>query len=365
VNRRTVLKGLLAGSALVVTPGLLAACGSSPSSPNSSALSSPGLSSPARSELAPSPAAGTAALAALTYQFSWLKLEQFNGLFVAQENGYFADNQINATLNAGGPNVIASQIVAGGRADLGDEDHITLLQAQAKGIPLVAFATVFQKSPYACISFAGNPINTLADFSGKTIAIDTAGQAQLEPVLAAAGITGVTIIPAGPDPTQLTTKQADGYFGYSTNQGVSLQRQGLDVVFAFAADLGFGGYNNVLVATKDTLATKHDELVRFLRSVIKGYEFAAQNPDVAAQLTVDKYGPAGADLETEKAVAREQVELIATAKGPMWIEPARMQEIIDAQVISGAITTSLKAEDVMTTSVLEAAYGGKTTLLGS
>lgn len=376
LGRRALLKGLLGGAVTLGSTGLLSACGSSSggsstpgaASSGSSAAgsSSTGSSASGASSTGGSSSPGTSgAIATLSYQFSWLKLEQFNGYFVADAKGYLAQERIEAKLNAGGPNISASQIVAGGRADLGDEDNITLLQAQAKGLPLVAFATVFQKSPYSCISQADKPIHTLADFAGKTIAIDAAGRAQLEPALKTAGVTGVNIVPAGPDPTQLVTGQVDGYFGYSTSQGVALEQKGLKVVYAFVADLGFGGYNNVLMATKDTLDQRHEDLVRFLRAVIMGYEFAAKDPDYAAGLTVDKYGPPGASLSTEKAVARAQLPLIKTAKGPLWIETGRMQTIIDEQVKAGTITKALKADDVMTTSVLEAAYGGKTSLLGS
>ncbi len=369
LGRRALLKGLLGGAAMLGSSALLGACGTSSSgtsSPSGSSLdsSSAGTSSTGSSSSAGS-SGSSAATASLSYQFSWLKLEQFNGYFVADAKGYFSQEKVNATLTAGGPNISASQVVAGGRADLGDEDNITLLQAQAKGLPLVAFATVFQKSPYSCISKADKPIHTLRDFAGKTIAIDTAGRAQLEPALKTAGITGVNIVPAGPDPTQLVTGQADGYFGYSTSQGVALEQKGLKVVYAFVADLGFGGYNNVLMTTKDTLDKRHDDLVRFLRAAIMGYEFAAKDPDYAAGLTVDKYGPPGANLTTEKAVARAQLPLITTSKGPMWIETSRMQAIIDQQVKAGTIKKALQASDVMTTSVLDAAYGGKTSLLGA
>lgn len=380
LGRRALLRGMLGSAAALGSSALLAACGSS-SSGGSSAVGSAGAGSPSAGTAASAGASsgvmssGSASAAAapssaltpvgLSYQFSWLKLEQFNGYFVADAKGYFSRQKINATLNAGGPNISASQVVAGGRADLGDEDNITLLQAQAKGLPLVAFATVFQKSPYSCISKADKPIRTLKDFSGKTIAIDTAGRAQLEPALKTAGVSGVNIVPAGPDPTQLVTGQVDGYFGYSTSQGVALEQKGLKVVYAFVSDLGFGGYNNVLMTTKDTLDKRHDDLVRFLSAVIMGFEFAAKDPDYAAGLTVNKYGPPGANLVTEKAVARAQLPLIATPKGPMWIETERMQTIIDEQVKAGTVTKPLKAADVMTTSVLEAAYGGKASLLGS
>ena len=173
------------------------------------------------------------------------------------------------------------------------------------------------------------------------------------------------IIPAGADPTQLVTGQADGYFGFSTDQGVALEDKGLSVVYASATDLGFGGYADVLFATKDRIAKDKDKLTKFLRGTIMGYEWSNANPDKAAELVVNKYGPKGQDLELQKKVAAKQVELIESDKGVMWMDLAQMQQIIDDQVAIQSIETAVKAEDVMTTSILEAAYDGKTSLLGA
>ncbi len=344
VSRRQLLKGTGIGVATLAFGSALAACGN---------------------KSTPTPGSTSGGLVTMNYQLSWLKITQFAGYFVAEEKGYYKKEGINANIAAGGPNISASQLVGAGKADLGDDDNVTLLQAIDKGLPLVMFATIFQKTPYSCISKSDKPIRTLQDMVGKTVAISAAGQAQLVPALKGAGVDAskVKIIPAGADPTQLVTGQVDGYFGYSTDQGVSLQQKGLSLVMVSTSDLGFGSYGNILFTTKDNLANKKADLVKFLRGTIMGYEYADQNPDEAATLTVQKYGPPGLDLATQKLVAKAQATLIENPKGVMWFDPAVMQKIIDQQVAIKSISKPLKAADVMTTEVLDAAYGGKTSLL--
>jgi NitT/TauT family transport system substrate-binding protein len=339
-SRRQILRGAGIGVATLAFGSALSACGGGNDSSSSGKTK-------------------------MTYQLEWLKITQFAGFFAAQENGYYTKNAVDPTIDAGGPNISASQLVAAGRADLGDDDNITLLQGIAKGLPLVMFATVFQKTPYSCISKSSKPIHTLQDMVGKTIAISAAGKAQLTPALQNAGVdpSKVKIIPAGADPTQLVTGQADGYFGFSTDQGVSLEQKGLDVVFASATDLGFGGYADCLFATKDKISQDKDNLVDFLRGTIMGYEWSNANPAKAAELVVNKYGPKGQNLALQTEVAKKQVSLIESPKGVMWMDVDQMQKIIDDQVAIKVITKPMKAEDVMTTSILEAAYGGKTSLL--
>lgn len=345
LNRRQLLQGSGVAIATLAFGGALTACGNK-DTPSASST-------------------GGAGLVAMKYQLEWLKLEQFNGFFMAQEKGYYGKEGVKADIASGGPNISASQLVGAGKADLGDDDNITLLQGISKGLPLVMFATVFQKNPYSCISKSSKPIRTLQDMVGKTVAISPAGREQLIPALRNAGVdpSKVTIIAAGTDPTQLVTGQADGYFGFSTSQGVSLEQKGMDLVYASTVDLGFGGYADVLFATKDAIDTKKDDLVKFLRATIMGYEFAAQNPDEAAQLMVSKYGPPGLNLETEKLVAKKQIDLISSPKGVLWLDKDQMQKIIEDQVKIKSIPGPLEVDQVMTTSILEAAYAGKTSLL--
>jgi NitT/TauT family transport system substrate-binding protein len=339
-GRRQLLKGAGLGLAALGAAPILAACGNSAS-------------------------AGSGSLVNLSYQLEWLKITQFSGFFAAENNNYYTKQGLNVTFAAGGPNISASELVAAGRADLGDDDNIVLLQAIDKGLPLVMFAAIFQKTPESCISLASNPILTLQDMVGKTIAIDTAEAAQLIPALKAAGIdpSKVKIIPAGADPTQLVTHQADGYFGFSTSQGVDLQLQGVKIVSVSASDLGFGDYADVLFTTKHNLATKKAELVKFLRATIMGYEYAIANPDAAAKITVDKYGAPGLNIKSETATAHAQIPLISSPKGVLWLDPTTMQQIIDQQFAIKSISRRLTASEVMTTGILEAAYGGKTNLL--
>lgn len=341
LGRRQLLRAAGLGIAATGVAPLLAACGGSASG-------------------------APASLTSLSYQLEWLKITQFSGFFAAENNGYYKKQGLTVNFAAGGPNISASELVGAGRADLGDDDNIVLLQAIDKGLPLVMFAAIFQKTPESCISLASNPIRTLQDMVGKTIAIDTAEAAQLTPALKAAGIdpSKVKIIPAGADPTQLVTHQADGYFGFATSQGVDLQLQGVKIVSVSASDLGFGDYADVLFTTKKNLSSKKAELIKFLRATIMGYEWAITNPAGAAKITVDKYGAPGLNLKSESATARAQIPLINSPKGVLWLDPSTMQSIIDQQYAIKSISKRLTASQVMTTEILDAAYGGKTNLLG-
>ncbi len=304
---------------------------------------------------------GAVELIKVTDQLGWLKISQFTGFFAAQAKGFYKHEGIDVTVNAGGPNIIASQVIAAGRALVGDDDNTTVLQGIDKGLPLIVYGAIFQKSPYAVMSFPNKPIRTLKDFAGKTVAMSPATKPQLIPLLQKAGVdpNSVNMVPAGPDPGQLASHQVDGYFGYATAQGVSLKQQGLDVVITYFNDLGFSSYANVLITRKDTLRKHKDTLRRFLRGTIMGYEYSLKNPVEMGTLVATKFGPPGLDAKTEIAVHKAQAPLIVSPKGVLWVDPKKMRTVINAAAAAKTISRVLPLSEVMTTQILQAAYRGK------
>jgi NitT/TauT family transport system substrate-binding protein len=343
-SRRSFLKLAGAGAGLAATGSLLAACGNE--NGTESASSGGGLEE-------------------VTHQLGWLKLTQFGGFFAAQELGFYKDAGISAKFTPGGPNILAWQQVVSKSALVGDDDNTNVLVAIAKGQPLVIYGAIFQTSPFAVISKSDAPITSIEDFEGRTIALPEAARQQVGAMLQQGGVDPgkVTLIPAGPDPTQLVTGQADGYWGYATAQGVALREQGLDIEVLYIEDLGIPSYGNVLITTQEDAENQREQIVSFLRGSIKGFEYMNQNPDEIGQLVAEDYGPAGLKPKTEIETAKFQKDLIATDKGPLWVEPAKMQTIIDQLVEAGTLEKTLDAEKIVTTELLEAAYDGKTSLL--
>ncbi|MFT4306717.1 MAG: ABC transporter substrate-binding protein [Microbacterium sp.] len=306
------------------------------------------------------------ALESVNYQLSWLKITQFGGFFAADAEGYYADEGIAPTFTAGGSNILAWQQVSSGAALLGDEDNTLFLQAVESGEDLVAIGTVFQTSPMAIMSLSSDPITTAADFEGKTIAYPENGIDQLTSVLESDGVdmSTVTIVPAGSDPTQLVTGQVQGYGGYATSQGASLELQGLDVDYLSLEDLGVPSYGNIIVTTKENLEQNRDLIERFMTASVKGYEWMNANPTDGAALVVNDVNPTGGlDLDTETKTAEIQASFIDSPTGVLRIDVDKMQKIIDSLVAAGTLSAPIDAADVVDTSVLDDVYGSSTSLL--
>jgi ABC-type nitrate/sulfonate/bicarbonate transport system substrate-binding protein len=229
---------------------------------------------------------------------------------------------------------------------------------------------IFQKSPFCVMSLPDNPINTLADFSGKTVALPDVSRPQIQALLKKGGVdpSSVTFVPVGVDPSLLTTGQVDGYFGYATNQGLILKQQGVDVVITYTYDLGQKEYGNTYFVTDTNMTASHDLLVPWLRATSRGFDYAVANPDEVADLMVNKYGAPGLDSQEQRAESEAQIALytsdLTRAKGILYMDMDVWRQSADlAYNDFGLIQTPVKAADLATLDILEQAYGGRTTLI--
>lgn len=344
ITRRAVLKGMFGAGTLLASGSFLAACSSSPTASSTST------------------GVGGKKLDMVTCQLGWKKLAQFGGHFAAIQQGYFAAEGIDAKFLSGGPNIDPISVVSSGQADLADANGSDVLLANSKGIPITAFATIYQRTPNALMSLASNPVTTLKDMVGKKIGLPTTEQPLLKAMLSRAGVdpSKVTMVPVGTDPSVLTSKQVDGYIGYGTQQGLSLQQSGAKITIVYFSDLGDPDYGNVLFAKADSISGKKEVLTRFLAADIKGWKYFVDHPEETAQYTWDQYHKeTGAVLADEKLSAKAAVPLItagdASTHGLMWINKANFETVYQLYKTAGVITKPVDYDKVMTQDLLVAA----------
>jgi NitT/TauT family transport system substrate-binding protein len=344
-TRRQALRAAGGGGAALLGAGLLAACGSTSSASTSAAATTSGK------------------MTTISDQLGWLKTSQWAGFYAAIENGYYTDEGIDENLIAGGPNIVASTVVANGHADVGEDDNQTVLQAIGKGDPLVIYATLYQRSPYAIISLASDPINSLKDFANKKIALPPATNTYLNPLLEKAGVDlkSISFVPAT-NVAQLANKEVQGYFGYETDEGVELEQMGIKIVMVSNESLGLQSYGNVLITTKDYLAKNKPLLIKYLRATIKGWEYAIAHPAAMGPLTVNKFAAPGDNVKVETSQAVAQVPLVKNPAGIMRITYPQMQAVITPMIQAKSLAKPLTAHEVMTTEILDAVYQGQTSL---
>src|SRR3990172_13262201 len=89
----------------------------------------------------------------VTLMLDWVPNTNHTGLFVAEHQGYFAQEGLRVRIVQPGE-VFAEQAVAGGAADFGVSFQEQVTLARADGVPLVSIAAVLQHNTSA---FAARP----------------------------------------------------------------------------------------------------------------------------------------------------------------------------------------------------------------
>ncbi len=249
------------------------------------------------------PAVAAASATPVTVQLAWVHSSEYSGFYVAEEKGFYAKENLSVTFNALG-DTSPIDLVAAGKADFGITSADNLLSARAKGSPVVAVATIFQRSPVAFISLAEKNITRPQDLIGKKVLVHFDGTTGLvyHALLASQGIDpakveGVPRTDFGNDP--LLKGQVDVMDAFITNQPVQLTQAGHPVNAILASDYGIDIYANIIFTSESTIANKPELVERFLRATTQGIQSALQDPKGAVALAVARNSDLSPEAEAE------------------------------------------------------------------
>jgi ABC-type nitrate/sulfonate/bicarbonate transport system substrate-binding protein len=300
----------------------------------------------------------------LDMNLSWIKNAEFAGEFFADSKGYFKDagfSEVN--LIAGGPSGTSTEtLVLSGSALVGTSSPLGVAPVIADDdAPLKIIGTTYQKNPFTVVSLGDNPIESPGDLVGKKIGVQAGvNETLFEALLEVNDIdpAEVTVVPVQYDPQPLVTGDVDGFFAYITNESLTLELNGHDVVNLPLADNGLPFMAESLVTTEENIETKRDALKGFLVAMIKGWKDAVADPEESARLAVEDYGvDLGLDMQKETRQAEEQNKLVQTTEtetnGLLTMSEKLMSENVEILELAGY---DLTAEQLFDTSLLEEVY---------
>ena len=242
----------------------------------------------------------------ITIVLDWTPNTNHTGIYVAQENGYFEDAGLDVVI-VQPPEGGAETLVASGKAQFGVSFQDSLAPAFAgdNKLPVTAVAAVVQHNTSGIISRAGEGMDRPKGLEGKTYAtwdLDVE-KATIRDVMEADGgnFDLVNLIPSTitDEVSALQSKQVDAIWIFYCWAGVACQIAGLDTdYFAFAdIDSVFDYYTPVIIGNNDWLEQNPDAAKAFLSALSKGYTFAAENPDAAADILMNAVPELSANSE--------------------------------------------------------------------
>ena len=266
-----------------------------------------------------------------TLQTKWVPQAQFAGYYVALEKGYYDDEGLDVTIKSGGPDIAPPQVMAGGGADILIEWMPAALASREKGLNLVNIAQPFKSSGMMLTCRKDSGISSPSDFADKTLGVWFYGNEY--PFLSwmsklnmatdgSAG--GVTVLKQGWGIEPLLQKQADCVSTMTYNEYWQVIDGGLSadelVVFPYD-EQGVSTLEDGLYVLEENLsdAAFVDKAARFVRASMKGWEWATNNSDAAADIVLE-YDMSGAQTEKHQRRMMGEINKLTANGGKLNVD---------------------------------------------
>jgi len=282
----------------------------------------------------------------VTLQLQWVTQAQFAGYYVALDKGYYEEEDLNVTIKPGGPDIAPPQVLAGGGADVMLNWMPSALAARERGVPVVNIAQPFKSSGLMLTCWKDTGITSPQDFKGKTIGVWFFGNEypflswmSQEGISTDGGDDGVTVLKQGFNVDPLLQRQADCISTMTYNEYWQVIDAGVSpdelVTFKYE-DQGVATLEDGIYALESNLEDPafQDKMVRFVRASMKGWKYAEENPDEAAEIVLDN-DDTGAQTEThQKRMMGEIAKLTAGSDGSLL--EADFQRTVDTLLAGGS-----------------------------
>jgi NitT/TauT family transport system substrate-binding protein len=292
---------------------------------------------------------------AVTLRLKWLNQAQFAGYYVAKDKGYYAAAGLDVSIQPGGSDFPAVQMVAGGSEQFGVTGADQILIARSKGVPVVAIAVIYRENPFVLFALKKSGITKPAEFSGHNIGLKIGGSEELiyRSVLKSAKVDKASLheVPVKFDLSPLLTGQVDIWPGYVINEVIAAEEKGFDVSVIKPSDYGVRMYADTLFTTERMLKEQPELVKKFVAATIHGWTDALADPQGAARTTV-KFGNK-LEFEHELAMMKASIPLITAGSGPIGASrPADWEAIQTMLVDAGFQKTTVDISRAFTNEAL-------------
>lgn len=240
---------------------------------------------------------GRAQLDQVKYATSFGTFGRDSFVYVAMEKGFFRDENLEVSV-VPGLGTDNARLLASGQIDYsGSEITGNMIGRIVAGFPVKIVAVTSQSTQAAIATLADSGIANPKGLEGKTLAdLPASIVIRLFPLFAKrAGVDAakVNIVPGSPQtlPSLLATGRVDAIGQFTVGKPtLAAASGGRDVRMLKYSQYLKGLLGNGIVTTDERIRTKPDEVRRFTRAILKGLNYAIDNPAEAGRI-MQKYVP--------------------------------------------------------------------------
>jgi NitT/TauT family transport system substrate-binding protein len=296
----------------------------------------------------------------VTVQLKWVHQAQFAGFYVAREQGFYAEENLDVTFVPGGVGIDIFQGLINGEVDFSVVGADSLMVKRSEGVPLIAIATTYRINPFVLVAFADSGIRSPRDFIGRTVSLasgsaDTQFRAMIKNL--DLDIEQINVVPYTYDDTPFLDDEIDVVNSFVAGSLIPLEATIGDRVInlIWPGDYGVHFYSDTII-TRDNLVTEQPDLVlRFLRATLKGHRFAVENPVAAVDASM-VYAD-NPDVTVQESMLKASIPLIHTGKDQIgWMRADVWEEMYQMLLDQGILNQPVDLDTVYTMQFLEQVY---------
>ncbi|MFJ2237270.1 ABC transporter substrate-binding protein [Streptomyces sp. NPDC087859] len=280
----------------------------------------------------------------VTLALDWTPNTNHTGIYVARAKGWFEDAGISLRIVPYG-STAPETLVAAHKADFGISYQEGVTTARAAGADIASVYAVTQKTNVTiAVRADSKDISSPKDLDGKTYAGFGAPYEKplLQKVIQNAGGEGdfkqITLNTSAY--AALYAGKADFAMPMPTWEGLEAELSGKPLKNFQLSDYGFPPIYSTLVASSGQFLKKNPALAKkFLAALDKGYRYAADNPDQAADLLISENKSVLTNTElVKKSEALLAKEYYKAADGTIGTQSAeRWQAFADFEYKAGLL----------------------------
>ncbi len=288
----------------------------------------------------------------------------FVAVYVAEDQGFFADENLEVEIQHAGFTGAHKGLVLSGEVDITTLPASEMLQIRANtGAPYVAVMLFGQRGDFGYAVLNSSGISSPSDFVGRDVGFKGIVQAEFHAMLAAHGLTtdDMNMIDVGFNPVVLVEQQVEVYPVFLSNEPDTLTRKLNQEITVFeAADDGVPTLGVVYLVGEEFLEdeTNREKLERFLRATVRAFEFAVDDPAAAIESTAKFLAEdPEPDLEHERFILDTEIENalsdLTRANGVGWFTQQQFRALTDVLLEYGALDNDIDLEAALDRSFLE------------
>jgi len=281
----------------------------------------------------------------ITLAMGFIPNVQFAPFYVAEDKGYFAEENLAINFDYGMETDLLKLVGAGElRFAVASGDQVIL--ARAQGLPVTYILNWYRRFPVCVVSLQEKDITGAKDLVGKRVgtpATEGASYIGWRALLHAEGIDEAQVnlqVIGYTQVASLTEGRVDAAVCYALNEPVQLSQAGYSINVIYVDDYA-NLVSNGLITNEQTIAEQPELAQGLVRAVLRGLRYTIEHPDEAFAICKEHVPEIAGDNESlQKAVLLESIkfwqgERLGYSDRAAWEESQRFMRqigLIDAEV---------------------------------